>query len=157
MRIRLGDVLVKMGAISEEQRAHVLDAQASSGRPFGALAEEMFGVSPKVVEQAWAAQYTELAGNVKLADERIDPEVSPLVERRQAWQFQVLPLRFESGELVIATTEASLPRAMRFVGWALGVDASFVVAGEEDFLAQLNNAHPMPGGKALLEHAKRSA
>ncbi len=157
MRIRLGDVLVQLGAISEEQRAEVLAAQATSGRPFGALAEEMFGVSPKVVERAWAAQYTELTGRVTLGDEHADHEVQPLIERRQAWQFLVLPLRFESGELVIATTEAYLPRAMRFVGWALGVDASFVIAEEEDLLAHLGEAYPMPGGRTTLRAARLSA
>ncbi len=157
MRIRLGDCLVQLGVLSEEQRGEVLAEQGSSGRPFGVLAEEMFGVPPKAVERAWALQYAELTGRVQLADERADAEVLPLIERRQAWQFQILPMRVESGELVIATTEVYLPRAMRFVGWALGMEASFVIAEEEDMLAGLNEAYPMPGGRTALRGARISA
>lgn len=157
MRLRLGDVLVRMGALSEEQRTRVLAAQASSGRPFGALAEEMFGVSPKAVERAWASQYGELTGRIDLGAERADPEVRPLVERRQAWQFQILPLRFDGGELLVATTEAALPRAMRFAGWALGAEVSFVLVEQEALLAKLGEVYPMPGGRTTLRAARLSA
>lgn len=157
MRIRLGDFLVRLGVLSEGQRDEVLAEQGSSGRPFGVLAEEMFGVDPKAVERAWALQYAELVGRVKLGGERMEPGVLSLVDRRQAWQFQILPMRVEAGELVIATTEAALPRAMRFVGWVLGEEASFVIAEEEDLLGRLSEAYPMPGGRTALRGARLSA
>lgn len=156
MHARLGDVLVRMGVLTEAQRDEVLGLQASSGRPFGVLAEELFGVSGKAIERAWAAQYSGMVGRVDLTRERGDAEVRDLVERRQAWQFQLLPLRFEGGHLVMATTEAGLPRAMRFVAWAIGAPASFVLAGEQDLLGRLNEAYPMPGGHAALREAMRS-
>ncbi|VAX42052.1 hypothetical protein MNBD_PLANCTO03-1969 [hydrothermal vent metagenome] len=157
MRIRLGDVLVRLGVLSEEQRGRVVEAQGASGRPFGVLAEEMFGVPPKAVERAWAVQYADLTGRVRLAEERADAGVLSRVERRQAWQFQIVPMRVESGELVIATTEPALPRAMRFVGWVLGEEASFVIAEEEDLLARLSEVYPMPGGRTALRGARLSA
>ena len=157
MRIRLGDVLVRLGVLSEEQRGQVVEAQRASGRPFGVLAEEMFGVPPKAVERAWAEQYADLTGRVRLAEERADAAVLSRVERRQAWQFQIVPMRIESGELVIATTELALPRAMRFVGWVLGEEASFVIAEEEDLLARLSEVYPMPGGRTALRGARLSA
>lgn len=155
MRVRLGDVLVRMGVLSEAQRDEVLAAQASSGRPFGVLAEELFSVAPRDVERAWAAQYAELSGRVSLADQRRDAAVLPLIERRQAWQFQILPLRFEGSELVVATTESALPRAMRFTGWALGEACSFVVVPVCQLEEHLASAYPMrvartePGGDRL--------
>ncbi len=157
MHARLGDVLVRMGILSEEQRDEVLRLQAASGRPFGVVAEELFGVSPKAIERAWAAQYTGMVGKVDLAGERADAGVRDLLERRQAWQFQLLPMRFEGGDLVMATTEAGLPRAMRFVAWAVGVSASFVIAEEQDLLERLNEAYPMPGGPTALRGARLSA
>ena len=157
MHARLGDVLVRMGILSEAQRDEVLGLQASSGRPFGALAEELFGVSPKAIERAWASQYAGMVGKVDLVSERADAAVRDLLERRQAWQFQLLPMRFEGGDLVMATTEAGLPRAMRFVAWAIGVPASFVIAEEQDLLGQLNEAYPMPGGRTALRGARLSA
>jgi len=157
MHARLGDVLVRMGVLTAAQRDEVLGLQASSGRPFGALAEEMFGVSTKAIERAWAAQYSELVGQVDLAKERSDTVVHELVERRQAWQFQLLPLRFEDGHLLMATTEESLPRAMRFVAWALGVPASFVIADENALVNRLQAAYPMPGGLDTIRALRQSA
>ena len=157
MHARLGDVLVRMGMLSEAQRDHVLGLQASSGRPFGVLAEQLFGVSPKAIERAWAAQYSELVGRVDLAKERLDTVVHGLVERRQAWQFQILPLRFDDGHLLMATTEECLPRAMRFVAWAVGVPASFVIAEESDLFERLQQAYPMPGGVDALRLLRQSA
>ena len=52
--LHLGDLLVRNGVMTARQRDDVLDAQRTRGGPFGALAEEMFGVSPRAVEQAWA-------------------------------------------------------------------------------------------------------
>jgi hypothetical protein len=147
MRVRLGDVLVRMGVLSGAERDEVLAAQSSSGRPFGVLAEELFGVSPRDVERAWAAQYTELSGLVSLAAQHSDPEVLPLIERRQAWQFQIVPLRFEGRELVVATSESALPRAMRFAGWALGEACSFVVASDDELAEHLSRAYPGRGGR----------
>jgi hypothetical protein len=156
MRVRLGDVLVRMGILSEAQRDQVVEAQRSSGRPFGALAEELFGVAPRDVERAWAAQYAEISGRVSLALQRIDASARQLIARRQAWQFQILPLRFEGRELLVATTVGSLPRAMRFVGWAVSEPCSFVIATDEDLLAHLADAYPMAGGAGLAEK-RRSA
>lgn len=157
MRVRLGDVLVKMGALSPEQRDEVLAAQATSGRPFGVLAEELFRVSPRDVERAWAAQYAEQSGRIALEAQRADAAVLALVERRQAWQFQVLPLRFEGRELVVATSERALPRAMRFTGWALGEACSFVIAEEDDLHERLARAYPTRGDARGWEAHRRSA
>jgi len=157
MHARLGDVLVRMGMLSEAQRDEVLSLQATSGRPFGALAEDLFGISPKSIERAWAAQYSEMVGRVNLREERVDPVVHELVERRQAWQFQLLPLRFEDANLIMATTEAALPRAMRFVAWAVGVPASLVIATEDELLDRLQTAYPMPGGADTLRVLRESA
>lgn len=156
MRVRLGDVLVRMGVLSEAQRDEVIAAQSSSGRPFGVLAEELFGVCPRDVERAWAAQYAELAGRVSLDEQRGDVGVLPLIERRQAWQFRILPLRFEGRELVVATTQGALPRAVRFAGWALGEACSFVVASDKDLQEHLARAYPMRAGP-VADARQRSA
>jgi hypothetical protein len=155
MQTKLGDVLVRMGMLSASQRDEVLACQASSGRPFGALAEELFGVSPRAIERAWASQYAELVGRVDLGAERTEPGALELIDRRQAWQFQVLPVRFEGGDLVLATTEAALPRAMRFAGWALGVPVSFVLAEPAALEAGLQASYPLSGGPEALR--RRSA
>ena len=53
MTIRLGDLLVRNGALTPAQRDSVLDYQKLTGRPFGELAERLFGVGQRAVEDAW--------------------------------------------------------------------------------------------------------
>ena len=50
--IRLGEILIRQGVLTESQVNQILMTQRSSQRPFGLLAEQMFGLSPNAVERA---------------------------------------------------------------------------------------------------------
>ena len=145
MTIRLGDLLVKRGAISTAQRDAILDYQRLTGRPFGELAEKLFAVREGDIEQAWAEQYAGLARVVDPRAENIDPEVLPLIDRRQAWQFRMLPLRFDGQELMVCTTERHLVRALRFAGWKIRAQCYFVIAESQALGEALTRYYPMAG------------
>ena len=142
---RLGDILVQQGVLTSAQVAQIAKRQRSTHRPFGALAEEVFGVDPSLVEEAWATQYT-------LSAEWIDPKtqafcdsVRTIITNRQAWQFRVLPVRYDGLELMIATSPAELRRAVRFVSRCL-VHPCYLVLCEDDALGQaLAERYPMAG------------
>ena len=145
MTIRLGDLLVKQGVLTTRQRDHILEVQASCGRPFGALAESLFGVSPGAVEQAWAKQYSMLARHV---DPRLyDPpsELLELVSRRQAWQFGVLPLSRTAAHITLCTTEKYLARALRFSGWRIPGACDFVLSDPESLGQALEYHYSIDG------------
>jgi hypothetical protein len=143
--LRLGDLLVARGVLEEAQRDEILAEQSLSGRPFGALAERMFGVSPRDIEQAWAEQYSSLAPTADLDAEEPEPYALSLIERRQAWQFRVLPLRFDGDELLVCTTRENLPRALRFTGWSIGHRCVFVITSAEQLDAALERHYSMGG------------
>jgi hypothetical protein len=143
--LRIGDLLVGRGVITAEQRDAILAEQRNSGRPFGVLAERLFNVSAEAVEDAWADQYVEMAPLVDPRKEPVDPYVRCLINRRQAWQFRVLPLWFDGEELVICTTRKDLPRALRFTAWSVGHRCVFVIAPPEHLDAALTVHYPMPG------------
>lgn len=145
MSVRLGELLVSRGLISEQQRREILELQKACGRPFGLLAEQMFGVSPRDVEQAWAQQYAHLAEHIDPTAVEIAPAALACIERRQAWQFRVLPIRFDRGELVLATDVASLPRAMRFTGWRVASPCRFLIADSASLSVALKAYYPMGG------------
>ena len=145
MVMRLGDLLVEYGVLSGEQRDAVLEHQRVSGRPFGLLAEEMHGVDPRAVERAWAAQYTGLAERIDLNSDVPSADALRVIESRQAWQFGVVPIRIEHDELVIATTEDRLARALRFAGWRVPFQCRFVICGEDDLSAAIERHYPMAG------------
>jgi hypothetical protein len=156
MHLRLGDVLVRRGMLSAAQRDQILDEQKRSGRPFGVLAERMFGVKASAIEEAWAEQYAALAGVIDPTAERLDPYAQSLIEPRQAWQFGVLPMRFEGDELVVCTTQENLARAMRFMGWRIGQSCRFQIAEAETLARVLGMVYPL-GGMDASVLTRRSA
>ena len=48
--IPIGQLLVQQGVLTHKQVQHILEVQRLSHRPFGDLAERLYGVSPEAVE-----------------------------------------------------------------------------------------------------------
>ena len=110
----IGQILRRRGLLTDRQIEQILAAQSQNGRPFGELAERMFGLGRDQIEQAWQSQYLSLEPPVNLNHEPIDPAVVGLIDRRRAWQFQLMALRREAGRLVVATTPQRLRRSVVF-------------------------------------------
>lgn len=143
--LRIGEILIERGVLSEQQVREILDAQQQRGIPFGVLAEKMFDVTIDSVEDAWIEQYHRFTGTLDLADQRIDDRALQLISRRQAWQFEMLPLRFEpTGELLMAASKSRLARAVTFVARRLEPVVYFRVAEREQLRDFLRVHYPMP-------------
>ena len=142
--IRLGEILVDQQLLTATQVEAILKAQQEHGRPFGVLAERMFGLDPRDVEGAWVAQYAQLAGGVDLDAIDVDASCMKLVNRRQAWQFHCAPICREDGELVVLTDERHLAKALRYAA-ATFREPTFVRIVDEDQLhAFLMEHYPVP-------------
>jgi hypothetical protein len=139
--LRLGELLTARGALTQEQVAEILETQKRRGRPFGDLAERLFGVRPEVVEDAWAEQYAQMADRVDPSRLRPQPDALRLVEPDQAREFAVLPLAVDADEVTLCTTPANLARALRFVGWRIGKPASFVLADSNALTRAITRAY----------------
>ncbi len=148
MHLRLGDVLVRQGVITDTQRDAILKEQKRAGRPFGVIAETLFDVSPEAIEKAWASQYADLAAAVTPADLQPEPEVLGLIDNRQAWQFRVVPLKMDGPEVVFCTCQDSLARALRFVGWRVGLPCYFVLTDPKSLGKLLETHYPLAGMRA---------
>ena len=145
MTIRIGDLLVQSGVITPDQADQILSQQQQSGEPFGLIAEQLFQVDPDLIEQAWATQYAQWTRVIDPTVEVFESTALELVSRRQAWQFQVLPIRFDERELMMATTQSSLRRALRFATNVIGVPIYLVLADEEPLGEMLCTHYPMRG------------
>ena len=64
--IQIGQLLIEQGVLTPKQVDHILKVQKISHRPFGDLAERLFGISPQAVEDAWVQQYLRMVGTVDL-------------------------------------------------------------------------------------------
>ncbi|MCA9295563.1 MAG: hypothetical protein KC983_03580 [Phycisphaerales bacterium] len=145
MIVQLGQLLVHAGVLTQDQVEAALLEQARTGDPLGLICEERFGVDPERIETAWAMQYAQITRTVDPLTEVTDSAALELVSRRQAWQFSVLPLRFDGSELMLATTQENLQRALRFANKILGVPAYFVLADREALGAALCRHYPING------------
>lgn len=145
MKVRLGDILIARGAMTQAQVEVVVEAQRTSGRPFGALAEELCGIEADEVESAWAQQYAGLTRSVDLSTEPLDDRAMSAISRRQAWQFRVFPIRFDGSELVVATTQEDLGRALRFATNVIATPCCFVMTSRPALCKALNRHYPVPG------------
>jgi hypothetical protein len=138
--LHLGELLVRHQVLTPAQRDSVLEAQKTRGGPFGALAEEMYGISPNAVEKAWAEQYAAIAPTLDPRTLAISSRALEVISRRQAWQFRILPIELRSDGLIACTTQDNLVRALRFAGWRLGHQCRFVLC------------QPLHLGEALCTH-----
>lgn len=144
--VRLGEVLVRRGLLTEAQVEEILAAQRERHRPFGVLAERLHGLSEADIESAWAEQYASLTGSVDVRREPLDERAMSTVSRRQCWQFRVMPVRFDdSGDLVLATTADSLPRALRFALRVLERPCSFLITESRMLGEALGEHFPLAG------------
>ena len=149
--LRIGEMLVAQGVLTREQLNHALDVQAAVGRPLGDLCERLFNLDPSAVDLAWAQQFTSSRAAVDLAGEAIDPRAVRLLRPRQAWQFRLMPVRFDQlpsepetpQHLVLATSAESLRRALNFAARSFTVPPSLIVASEASLLKSLRRHYPI--------------
>jgi hypothetical protein len=142
--IQIGQLLVEQGALTEEQVAHILKVQKMSHRPFGDLAERLYGINPKAVEDAWVEQYIRVAGVVDLDEQQLETDCLRLLNRRQAWQFHLLPINRDQNSLNMATSPKDLVRAVNFSGKKFDEPVNFLIAERAQLREFLMKHFPVP-------------
>ena len=141
--IQIGQLLIEQGVLTQTQVAHILKVQKMSHRPFGDLAERLYGIDPKAVEDAWVEQYLRVTGVVDLEDVQVDTECLRMLNRRQAWQFHLLPLA-RRPELEMATTAESLVRSVNFAARTVDEPVHFLIAERQQLREFLMKHYPVP-------------
>jgi Type II secretion system (T2SS), protein E, N-terminal domain len=142
--LRLGQILTEQGVLRQDQVDHIVSVQRRVGRPFGDLAERLFGIDPKVIEDAWVRQYTQIMGPIDPATLAVDQECIALINRRQAWQFFIAPVHRSGEELLLITTAKNLVRASNFAAHVFPEATFFRISGEESMQRFLMKHYPVP-------------
>ena len=145
MALRLGDLLVQYGVLTSDQCDLVFKEQQTNPRPFGLLAEELFGVDPTVIEHAWAAQFAMISPRVDPCTIEPKDELRSVITGRQAWQFGFIPIERHADGIVCVTSIECLARALRFVGWRVQEPCSFVICDQSALEAGLSMHYPIEG------------
>lgn len=143
--IRIGEILVEQGVLSEQQVFEIVQAQKKLHLPFGVLAERMFDVTLESIENAWIEQYHRFTGTIDLKEHHFDDRALRMINRRQAWQFECIPVSFEpTGELLMAASRRRLARAVTFATNRLDRVVYFRIAESDQIQHFLKEHFPMP-------------
>ena len=142
--IQIGQLLVEQGVLTETQVQHILKVQKQSHRPFGDLAERLFGINPRAIEDAWVEQYLRIAGVVDLNDYEMEVDALRLLNRRQAWQFHLLPMSRRDENLNVATSPDNLVRAVNFASRSIDEPVFFLIAERKQLREFLMKHYPVP-------------
>jgi hypothetical protein len=142
--IQIGQLLIEQGVLTPSQVQQIIQVQKTSHRPFGDLAERLFGIDPRAVEDAWVEQYIRTAGIVDLEKIRIETDALRVLNRRQAWQFHLLPLHRDDNNLNIATCGDDLVRSVNFAVRKLDDPIYFLIAERQQLREFLMKHYPVP-------------
>ncbi|HEX4123586.1 MAG TPA: hypothetical protein VHY37_02605 [Tepidisphaeraceae bacterium] len=142
--IQIGQLLVEQGVLSELQVQRILHEQKKTHRPFGDLAERLYGISPKAVEDAWIEQYLRTVGVVDLNRVDLDVECLRVLNRRQAWQFHMLPMYRQDVHLNVATSAENLVRSVNFSARRIDEPVYIQIAERQQLREFLMKHYPVP-------------
>jgi type IV pilus assembly protein PilB len=128
---RIGQILVDLGFLTDEQLDIVLEEQEQQpGTLLGKIAEDMQLITDEQLTQALAEQMG--MQTVSLEEFKFDETVLSKISETMAQLYRVVPLRFENNLLTVATCDPQNLTIQDELRTFLGYDIAMVVATERD-------------------------
>ena len=128
---RIGQILVDLGFLTDEQRDIVLEEQEQQpGALFGKVAEEMQLVTEDQLVQALAEQMS--MQTVSLEEIELSADLLGRITETMAQLYRVVPIRFEDNLLTVATCDPQNLSIQDELRTFLGHDIEMLVATERD-------------------------
>lgn len=133
---RIGQVLVDMGFITDEQQELLVDEQHEHpGQLLGKVAIDMGLISDDQLSQALAEQLSLHA--VSLADIKVPNNVLAMVAAPMAQMYRIVPIEFDGDTLTVATCDPQNLSVQDELRTFLGFNIRVVVATEPAMTSQL--------------------
>ncbi len=141
---RIGQIFVDLGYIDDDQLEMLLEEQQQQpGEKLGKIAEEMGLINDDQLAQALAEQMNLQV--VNLAEASIEPETLDLVSETMAQLYSVIPVRFESDTLTVATAEPQNLTVADELRTFLGYTIRLVVATAREIKQSLDRYYDAAG------------
>jgi type IV pilus assembly protein PilB len=126
--LRLGDILLNRGLITEEQLHEVLHRQRSSGDRIGTCLLQLGLIDEETLAQTLSEQYKVPYVNLEQVDP--DPDTVVLIPKKLSLQCQALPLSRTGASLLVAMLDPSNLSAIDELKFASGLEVQVFVAPE---------------------------
>jgi len=134
---RIGQILVDLGYLSDEQLELLVDEQGQRpGQLLGQVAMDMGLIDDDKLAQALAEQMSLRA--VALGDLHIEPKVLEMVTEPMAQMYRIVPIEFDGDAITVAMCDPQNLGIQDELRTFLGYQIKVVVATEPDILAALD-------------------
>ena len=128
---RLGQILIDLGLVDEQQLATMLEEQSSrGGERLGSVGISLGFFTDEQLGEALAEQWSTTF--VTLYDRSISPEVLKLISEPMAQLYRVIPLSLSDNRLTIASADPQKIQIADELRTFLGYDVHVVVATEPE-------------------------
>ncbi len=134
MQSRVGELLVRLGLITDDQLQKAKEAQSAGGGMLGTYLVELGFISEKDFASVLSEQYA--VPIVELDDYHIDDAAVQLIPHNLAQKHGLIPLVKENSTLTIAMIDPSNIVALNDIKFITGLDIRVVIATETDIKAK---------------------
>lgn len=145
----LGETLVAMGKLTEEQLVQALAEQKRNGRLLGNILLEKRFITREDIAQALAYQYG--MEYVRLQDTPSDKDALRCVPENIALKHGIIPLKLQDNVLVVLVTHPQTQEHLKSVNLFLGKEIKALMTSTENMDMEIRNRY-----KALLEEASQT-
>ena len=131
VRLRIGELLVRRGLITEEQLEEALKIQAKTGKRIGDILVEKGYIEREILEKVLQEYRASLSGLEDLDPEKIDKDLAKYVPEKIASMFKVVPVKRESGTIWLASSDVLDISALDYIRFATGYNVRLILASED--------------------------
>ena len=128
MPLRLGDLLVKMSRITEQQLIEALKVQKNEGGKLGEVIVKMNFITEKGILEALSDQFG--IPQINLDQTEIDEAVLPLIPLNTIRRFHIMPIRQANNMLTIAMSDPTKAFDLKEIKLLTGLDIEPLLASE---------------------------
>ena len=128
MPLRLGDLLVKMSRITEQQLIEALKVQKNEGGKLGEIIIKMNFITEKGILEALSDQFG--IPQINLDQTEINPDVIPLIPLNTIRRFHIMPIRKMNNMLTIAISDPTKAFDLKEIKLLTGLDIEPLLASE---------------------------
>ncbi len=155
-RMRIGELLLKHGYITEAQLNRALEEQKKTGQRLGRILVTLGFMPEERLVEILSAQFE--VPYVKLSNFNIDPDVHNYISEDVCRIYKLVPLFVTDKTLTIAMTDPTNMRVIDIVKFKSQMDVDIVMASEKDVMAAIDRIYTssVQGDslEALLNKAK---
>ena len=139
-RLRIGELLLRKGLITEEQLDEALKEQARTGKRLGDILVEKGFVERDILEKVLQEYRATLQWIEDALDpEKIDPELAKLVPEKISSMFNIVPVKKEEGVIWVASADVLDISALDYIRFATGYNVKVILVSE-DFIKTAREA-----------------